>query len=189
MNKNILLTSTSFVKSVSNIDNNVQEKFLIPSIKEAQNVHLQEVLGTKLFNKLIELVDTDKINDLENVEYNKLLDEAQYFIAYQAISILCITASVKIGNIGLATTNDTNITQISLKDSFTIQEHYTNKADFYKERLQNYILMKKDCFPELKGNNKYEMNPELNSSASCSIFLGGARGKGRKNNHSCYIGK
>ena len=42
----VFLTNENAVRSVTNLDNNIESKFLQSSIREAQEVYLQEVLGT-----------------------------------------------------------------------------------------------------------------------------------------------
>ena len=80
--KQILLTNEDFVRSITLIDNNVQSKFLLSAIREAQEVGLQEIIGTSMMNKLKSLVDDGSINEENNIYYKSLLDEAQLYIAY-----------------------------------------------------------------------------------------------------------
>ena len=75
--KQILLTNEDFVRSITLIDNNVQSKFLLSAIREAQEVGLQEIIGTSMMNKLKSLVDDGSINEENNIYYKSLLDEAQ----------------------------------------------------------------------------------------------------------------
>jgi hypothetical protein len=48
--KNTLLTSTDFVKSNTNISDNISDKYLLATIKEAQNEDLRGVVGDALLN-------------------------------------------------------------------------------------------------------------------------------------------
>ena len=83
--KQILLTNEDFVRSITLIDNNVQSKFLLSAIREAQEVGLQEIIGTSMMNKLKSLVDDGSINEEYNIYYKSLLDEAQLYIAYTTL--------------------------------------------------------------------------------------------------------
>ena len=98
--KQILLTNEDFVRSITLIDNNVQSKFLLSAIREAQEVGLQEIIGTSMMNKLKSLVDDGSINEENNIYYKSLLDEAQLYIAYAAVANLCLITNVKISNGG-----------------------------------------------------------------------------------------
>ena len=63
--KNLLVDET-FVKSVTNISDNIRSKLIEPAIFEAQNEDLRDVLGDRLLNRLIELVASDDIYKQEN---------------------------------------------------------------------------------------------------------------------------
>lgn len=172
-----MLCSADFVRGISNISNNLQDKFLASALRETQDVDFQQVVGTKMLNRLCNLVQTGDITKEENKKYKQLLDEGQWFMAYSTIAKICVISSVKIDNIGLNTTNDVNANQISINDVFKIQDFYIKKADYYKGRFQDYCAEHRHEFEEMKNLSCYDVKPELNSAASCNIFLGGARGK------------
>lgn len=184
--KNIYLVSADFVRGESNIDDNLQNKYLMPAIRETQDADLTEVLGCKLVHKLCELVDSGEITDEANEKYKNLLDNCQYFMAYSAIAKLILITSVKISNFGADTAKDEHIYTLSLKDLYTIKDEYTIKADYYKGRLQAFLRENYNDYPELKGSGCNCIQPELHSKASTSIFLGGRRGRGY---YKGYIGK
>lgn len=54
--KNVLLISEDYIKSESNLDNNVSGKYLQSAIKLAQDIELQSLIGTKLLEKIQKLV-------------------------------------------------------------------------------------------------------------------------------------
>lgn len=174
----VLLTSENFVRNLTNIDGNVQSKFLLSAIRESQEVELQQVIGTNMLNKLKGLVEDGTIEETE--PYKNLLNECQLFLAYQSIVQLCLISTVKISNGGLQQTTDENLQVLDLQDTFTLQNHYQDKADFFRRRLQGYILDHKAELPEISQNKCNDMYAELHSAASTSLWLGGKRGK---NNH------
>lgn len=175
----VYLISGDFIRANTNISDNIQDKFMKSAIRESQDCDLQQVLGTKLVSKLCDLVSNNDIMKEEFEDYRNLLNECQYYLCYSVITKLCLIASVKIDNIGLNMTNDINANQIYLSEVFKLESHYKNKADFYKERLQDYLKFNYKKYPELKDFDIYNKKAELNSAASSPIFLGGARGKRR----------
>nr|DAO33999.1 MAG TPA: hypothetical protein [Bacteriophage sp.] len=54
--RNVLLISEDYIKSESNLDNNVSGKYLQSAIKLAQDIELQSLIGTKLLEKIQKLV-------------------------------------------------------------------------------------------------------------------------------------
>lgn len=179
----ILLTSEDFVKSMTNISDNLQGSYLGPAIREAQDVDYQAIVGTSLYKKLQELVEEDTINDEANGKYKELLDNSQYFIAYSAIVKIILLASVKLDNFGASQATDDNIKALSLEEVLKLQNIYQSKADFYAKRLQKYLCENEDFFPEL--GNSGDVKPNLYSAASTGLFLGGQRGRKMPKANGC----
>lgn len=177
----ILLTNENYVRGITNIDNNIQSKFLLSAIRESQEINLQEIIGTPMLKKLKDLIFTGQISDDNNVVYKSLLDECQLFLAYSTIVKLCLITSVKISNGGLQQNSDENLTVLNVNDTFTLQEHYQQKADFFAKRLQGYILDNKDDLPEISEQTCNGIRATLHSAASTNVFLGGARNPSRIN--------
>ncbi len=177
----ILLTSETFVKSVTSISDNVAGKYMRPSMREAQESGLRGILGDCLFDKLKALAakgDDGRAIDLpENAAYKDLLDRAQYYLAYQTVVELIPKVSNKIGNFGVAKSNDENLTVLPLEEQGKQQYYYQAKADGHCRRLQRWILQNKASFPELRACDCAAMQANLRSAASCGMWLGGARGK------------
>lgn len=173
----ILLTSEAFVKSTTNVSDNLAGKYIKPSIREAQDCGLKSILGDALFAKVKDLVKTETIDDPENAAYKALLDHCQYYLAYAAIVEVTNKVSYKIGNFGVAKSNDENLQVATYDEIVKMQYYYQTKVDAYCMELQHWILQFKDSFPELTCHQCNKIKSNLNSSASCGIFLGGRRGK------------
>ena len=176
-NPTILLVSENFLRTTTQISDNLQSKFLIAAIKTAQEEHYQTIIGETLYNKLLNLVETGEISDPENIHYNNLLQKSQRFISFQAIVELCLISTVKIDNIGLNRTHDDKVDTLSLDDTFRMRAHYQNQADFYCKRLQMWLLDNRSNLPELTQNHLHKLKRQLHSAASCGVNLGGPRGK------------
>ena len=175
---NVLFLSSDKLKSMVAISNNELDKYLLSSIREAQDIGFQSVVGSTLYNYLKDLIASKDIDKVENMLFKELLDNAQYYIAYLALTNVVMVSNFKLDNVGVYQTEDEKLKPISLNDTFKLKDYYTNKADFYCKRLQEFILRNKtffrdymtcECIANMEGN--------LYSSASCSVFLGGARGK------------
>ena len=175
--KDILFTNADFIRSVTIVSDNLQDKYILSSIREAQDIEFQQVVGTRLYNRLKMMVEDESILFDFNVHYRELLDKAQYFIAYQTLANLTVNSTYKINNIGLNTISDDNVTTPSISDTFKLSKYYVDKADHYKMMLQNWLLKNKSYFPELLKSDISELSANVHSAASCNVFLGGARGK------------
>lgn len=189
MIREIFLTNENYVRELTNIDNNTQSKFLLAAIREAQEIGLQSIIGTTMLKHLKDLIGSGLINDETNQKYKNLVDECQLYLAYQAISNLCLVTNVKISNGGLQQTSDENLTVLDINDGFTVETHYQNKADFFARRLQQFILNNLKDYPEIDACTCNQMHANLGYAATTNLFLGGYRGRIRKNNCCNYIGK
>lgn len=185
--KDILLTSAEFVKAATNCSDNINEKVMQTAIREAQEINLQSVVGSKMLNKLKKLVNDDSIYKGKNCAYRGLLNEAQYFLAYTVLTKLCMITTFKIDNIGVSKTSDERIESLGVEDTLLIQDFYQKKADYFQMSLQNYILANRFYLPEIDENRCYDIHANLYSAASGGLWLGGRRSKGGCGH--CYIGK
>lgn len=178
--REILLTSESFVKSVTNVSDNLYRKYILPSIREAQEQGLKGILGDPLLAKLKNLIRSEEIEEIANVKYKQLVDHCQYYLAYTAIVEVTNKASYKIGNFGVAKSNDENLQVATYDEIVKMQYYYQSKADAHCIDLQNWILNNRESFPELTCCQCNKISSNLHSAASCGVFLGGARGKKRR---------
>lgn len=176
-NNNILLISPEFIRSTTNISNNLQDKYLHSAIRESTDIDYEEIVGYKMLNKLKSLVESGEIMDEENQKYKDLLDNSKYFLAYASISRVVVISSAKIDNAGLSQATDDHIQALDMKEIFQLEKYYTNKTDAYKKRLQSFIKRNLKDYPEVTECVDYETPSNLYSAASTGIFLGGSRGK------------
>ena len=82
---NIYLISEETLKSESYINDNLDPAMILPSIQTAQDMHLQPLIGTKLYKTLMEMV---KDNNIEGY-YKVLMDEyIRPFLIYAVLAFL-----------------------------------------------------------------------------------------------------
>ena len=182
-----LLTSGTFVKSVSNISDNVAGKFILPSIREAQEIQLKSILGSCLLETLKMMGANGTLTATGNEKYKELVDQCQYFLAYTAITEILPKVSYKVGNFGLSRSNDENLTVVSQDEIAKQQYYYQSKADFYALELQQWVLDNYTSFPELSECQCGKIRSNLYSAATCGLWLGGPRE--RKTETRCKCGK
>lgn len=172
----VLLTSESFVKSVTSISENVFGNYLLPSIREAQETSLRGVLGDSLTDRLKEVVGGPETSEKK---YLDLIDKLQYFLAYSTIVKLIPKVQFKIGNAGVIKTTDENIQTATFSEIEKMIFNYQNQADAECRKLQQWLLKNHSDYPELSENDCRSIKANLTSAASCGLWLGGARGKRR----------
>lgn len=173
----ILLSSEAFVKSVTSASDNLSGKYILPSLREAQEIGLRGILGDDLLAKLKDLIKNGILETESGGVYKILVDHCQYYLAYMTIVEVTNKVSYKIGNFGVTKTQDENLQVASQDEIAKMQYYYQSKADACCLDLQNFLLEHRKNYPELTENSCYKIESNLHSAASCGIFLGGARGR------------
>lgn len=173
----ILLSSEAFVKSVTSASDNLSGKYILPSLREAQEIGLKGILGDELLSKIKTLIKNHTINTESNGVYKTLVDHCQYYLAYKTIVEVTNKVSYKIGNFGVTKTQDENLQVASQDEIAKMQYYYQSKADACCLDLQNFLLEHREDYPELTESCCHKIESNLRSAATCGIFLGGARGK------------
>ena len=173
----ILLSSEAFVKRVTSASDNLSGKYILPSLREAQEIGLRGILGDDLLAKLKALVKSETLETESGGVYKTLVDHCQYYLAYMTIVEATNKVSYKVGNFGVTKTQDENLQVASQDEIAKMQYYYQSKADACCLDLQNFLLEHRADYPELTECCCHKIESNLHSAASCGIFLGGARGR------------
>lgn len=182
----VLLISEDFVKTNSNLDSNVWGEYLTPSIREAQDIGLQQIVGSCLYNAILSKVADGSITATTESAYKTLLDEhIQPYLMYQVITDLVPIIGVKLSNIGVVRSNDEYVQNLTEDERHNIKQFYQYKADFYCRRLQQFLLTNKELYPELDECTCSNIKATLDSAASTCLFLGGMRGRRIRGKNCC----
>lgn len=172
----ILLISEDYIKTNSGLNDNVWGNYLMPAIREAQDIKLQQILGTSLYETILEQVKNGAIKNDHFKPYKALLDDyIQPYLMYQTISDLVPIIGVKLTNIGVVVSNDEHLTNLTQSERELVQTYYEQRAEFYGKRLQNFLKANSTDYKELAICE--DIKPTLNSVAETGLFLGGVRGR------------
>lgn len=171
--KEIFLISEQTLKTRTVLNNNVDVAFIAPAIRTAQDMGLQPLIGTKLFNKLKDLVATNDIVEEEYSDYKKLLDEyVTPFLEWKAIADIQLSLVFKLRNQGVVSQVGENVYNPSLRDIQYLIQNYENKANFYGSRLSDYLKANNSKYPEyLKIDSCADM-PSNKGAYNTGIYLG-----------------
>ena len=176
---NVLLISEDYIKSVTNISDNINGNYLLPAIQLAQDIELTETIGTPLLTHLQELIYNNEIQLEENKDYKYLLDKyLQPLLAYNAIQHIVVPISFKLANVGVSRTSDEKMEYATANEVDRVKAYYKHIADMYQYRLQRYLIANYNKYPQLlEYKSIADIRANLYSSASCNLWLGGVRGK------------
>ena len=178
MSGNVLLISEKAVKQITNCNDNVFAEYIGTAISTAQDIGLQGVIGSCLYERICDMVSDGSITDSGNTAYKYLLDnQIRYYLAWKVIADIIPVVAVKINNGGAVLNTDEHRNHLSQKDFDLLVSHYQDICDSYRLMLQNYLKAYGDLFPELADCGCGGIKPNLDSSNSSSVWLGGFRGR------------
>lgn len=175
MAQEILLISAATIRATTNISDNVSDKYLLPAIREAQEMGLCRIIGFALLEKLKALVATESLDD--KADYAELMPYIRYYLTYASIAKLSMKVGYKIANMGIVRTSDDNVESAGFSEIIKVRDYYQAQADGYATKLQGYLIDQYSRYPELSEEKYNQMRANLRSAASSGLYLGGARGK------------
>ena len=160
----VLFISESVLKSSSALNLNISTTLLLPYVRQAQKLYIETKLGTDLNNKLKDLIVAGTVNDAGNEAYATLLndyipDVLVNFSFYHAIPFLRF--KIENGNI-YSKTSETG-TALSTEEAQHLREEVRNTAEYYTERMIDYICNNNSSFPEYSTNSGSDVNPDSNA--------------------------
>ena len=152
-----LFISEDYVKQQSIIDENVDVKLIRPTIIDCQNVYLQSVLGTSLFEDL----NTKIVAGTTNADEDVLL---QKYIAPMLVKYVVVDLSTNLlfryRNKNVSKANSDNSQPIDFREMEYLMSSWRNKAEFLKQRLIDYLCANSSKFPEYLNCEYWELIPE-----------------------------
>ena len=156
----ILFISEQKLKDSTAIGNSVDIEHLLSSIRTAQKMHIERVLGNDLFKKLQADIQAGSLTGAyETLVEDYIADTLVHFSFYQAIPFL--RHKVQNGNIVSRTSEDASA--ISRQEAQDLREEVRNTGEFYLERLINYLKHNLSLYPEYNTNTGHETSPDRNA--------------------------
>lgn len=143
MRKSAYLITEEMFREVSPLPGTFDWNYLKPHILRAQDIHLQPLLGSKLFYDLqVKLYD-----DTLTADDAELLDD--YIAKALVYSVLAdpYCFNVKVENSGIVTKDLGDSRSITFEDAKKLSEQMRSHADFYKQRLIDYLQANTAKFP------------------------------------------
>lgn len=167
----VLLVSEQTLKKNSVVNNNVDGMYLLPAIEFAQDAGLQPIIGTKLYNRLMDMVEDGTIGN--NEDYKCLLDEyITPFLLNKVTAEIQIPLAFKLRNQGVVQQTGENTYVPSLKDLQYVIQNYENKANFYSNRLSDYLKANRKKYPEYCSVDSSADMPSNKNAYNTGIYLG-----------------
>lgn len=171
MSKALFMTVKD-LKDRSIIDGNTDADKLIHYIEVAQDIYIHQYLGTSLYDKIQDLILNNTIDDAANSDYKYLRD------TYLKPCLLWFThieylpeSMFTVNNGGLSRHRGENEDVIGYDEVDRLISKAQARADFYTQRLVEYLCENSNLFPEYLNNSGADLDPNRDNNNFSSIVL------------------
>jgi len=145
----VYFMSVDYLRDETVINGNVDAEVLEPFILVAQNVHIETITGTNLYNKIIADLEAVSITGV----YKTLLDDYIHpallqWSLYEALPFI----NYKLTNKSISTKDSDNSASIDLSELSYLRDSVRDVAEYYSQRAIAYLQDNEDSFPEYTSN-------------------------------------
>ena len=167
------LISISYIKDNSIVNENIDPKLLNYAILESQDISLQEIIGTDLYEQIKDQV----INNNLTADNTNLLDN--YITPYllnKVVANSIIPLQYKMTQKGMVQEVSQDAQVPNFSEVGHLRKLYETKSQDYGERLRRFLLQNNALYPLYLNGNKeiWKMRP-IQRVFSSGMFLGRVR--------------
>lgn len=171
MSKALFITTTD-LKKRSIVSGNLDPDKIVQFIEVAQDTHIQNYLGGKLYKKMQTLITGDTINQAGNADYKTLLDDyIKPMLIWFAQSDYIPFAAFQISNGGVYKHRSENSDTASMEEVNMLARRALETAEFYTRRFMDYMDHFSYLYPEYLESANEDMMPDKDTNFG-GIYLG-----------------
>lgn len=157
------LIDTDWIKDNTTVDTNVESTMLAKFIDKTQDKHIAPLLGTKLYNKIMNDYANNTLTGVYLDIYGYILNVMKSAYMWEAIPEL----HYFITNKGIVNKDSDYSQSVSEKNMQTVRNIYDSDMAYYKNRLSGFLHDNSHLIPELTEDNGAQLKPTDNN-----LFMG-----------------
>jgi len=171
MSKALFIT-TKDLKQRSIISGAVDPDKIVQFIEVAQDTHIQNYLGGKLYKKIQLLITSGTIDDAENADYKTLLTTyIKPMLIWYAQSDFIPFSAFQISNGGIYKHRSESSDSLTMEEINMLSAKALDTAEFYARRFMDYMDFNSELYPEYTSTSNEDMNPDREVNFG-GIYLG-----------------
>jgi len=156
----VLFISENKLKDSTAIGGNVDVEFMLPYIKVAQKKYIETKLGTDLFVSIQGKISGASLSGIYETLVNDYIQDALvHWAFYECIPFL----RYKVMNNNIVQKTSENSENLTREEAQDLREEVRNTAEFYTNRLIEYIRDNTASLPEYSTNTGADVNPDKSS--------------------------
>ena len=165
----VLFLSVDYLRDNTVINGDVDSELLEPFIMLAQNVHIEAVVGTKLYNSIIADIEADTLTGVDKDLVDNYLQPALVqWSLYEALPFI----NYKLTNKSIATKNSDNSDPVQLDELHYLRTNVRDVAEYMSERATKFLKNNTDLYPLFLENYECDEIKPNKSNYYSGIILG-----------------
>ena len=182
-NTNVLFISEARLKALTAIHENVEPEDLMPYVVQAQDIYVQDILGTKFFNYLKTTISAGTA--LSTAETTLVEDYISPAVANYSLYLAIPTLNYKFKNKSILNPSSEESLNTGFDEMKYLRENVLDTAQFYMTRTQEYMCDNSSEFPDYTQPGSDGMMPNPRSPYSSGIVMPYSRGCGCGSGNIC----
>ena len=165
---NVLFISEARLKSLTAIHDNVEPNDLMPFVLQAQDIYVQDVLGTKFYNSLKTNVSGASLTTEETTLINDYISPA---LANYSLYLAIPTLNYKFKNKSILNPSSEESLNTGFDEMKYLRENTLDTAQFYMARALDYLCDNSSAFPDYSQPGSDGMMPNKRSPYNSGIVM------------------
>lgn len=167
--QNTLLISEAKLKAFTDINNNLDPSLIKSTIREAQIIHITRLLGTKLYDKIIDDVDAGTLTgNYKSLVDDYIQDSLLYWAYYESLEAIYLRPR---NNGLLQPQGGDNALSVDMIVYDKKRRSVKNKAEYFSERLVDYLCFNNSLFPEYGTEQNADIFPDAGTQFKSPIVF------------------
>ena len=152
-----LFIKTADLKKNTIINGSTDVDKFMQYIKIAQEIHIQNYLGTDLYTRLQEGIIAADLNANETILLNDYVQDA---LIHFAMAEYLPFSAYQVANGGVFKHNSENSVTVDKSEVDFLAQKERNFAEYYAKRLTDYLKFNQSLFPEYTTNTNNDIYPD-----------------------------
>lgn len=155
----IYFVTENYIKNNTPVTKNVDITDVMPYVKTQSDMRIQPILGTYFYEDILAKYNAQTLSADETT----LVEYIQPAVAWRSAEDAVFGLSYQLKNKGIQQQFGDYSQQVSQSEIAFIMHHYGQKAKFFENRLQNWLIDNKALFPNFtsEDNKDSDLKPKI----------------------------
>lgn len=156
--QNILMISEAKLKAFTDINNVLDTDLIKSTIREAQIIHITRLLGERLYETILDKIENDDVSgNYKTLLEDYVQDTLVYWSYYESLEAIYLRPR---NNGLLQPQGGDNALAVDMQMYDKKRQSIKNKAEYFSERLVEFLCFNESLFPEYGTEVNEEVYPD-----------------------------